>query len=59
MDRKSNLTRRGFIAGTLLGGLGALSADPLVMAQALLSGKKPEDVQGHGIAAGLREPDFQ
>ena len=52
MKPESNLSRRGFIAGSLLGGLGALSADPLVMAQALLSGKKPEDVQGHGIAPG-------
>lgn len=52
MKPDSNLSRRGFIAGSLLGGLGALAADPLVMAQALLTGKKPEDIQGHGIAAG-------
>ena len=52
MKPKSNLTRRGFIAGSLLGGLGALAADPLVMAQALLSGKKPEDIQGFGIEPG-------
>lgn len=52
MKPDSNLSRRGFIAGSLLGGLGALTADPLVMAQALLSGKKPEDIQGHGIAPG-------
>ena len=52
MKPDSNLSRRGFIAGSLLGGLGALTADPLVMAQALLSGKKPEDIQGRGIAPG-------
>ncbi len=52
MKPDSNLSRRGFIAGSLLGGLGALAADPLVMAQALVSGKKPEDIQGHGIAPG-------
>ena len=52
MKTESNLTRRGFIAGSLLGGLGALAADPLVMAQALLSGKKPEDIQGFGIEPG-------
>ena len=52
MKRETSLSRRGFIAGSLLGGLGALSADPLVMAQALLSGKKPEDIRGHGIAPG-------
>lgn len=52
MKPDSNLSRRGFIAGSLLGGLGALTADPLVMAQALLSGKQPEDIQGHGIAPG-------
>ena len=52
MKPDSNLSRRGFIAGSLLGGLGALTADPLVMAQALLSGKKPEDIQGHGVAPG-------
>ena len=52
MKPVSNLTRRGFIAGSLLGGLGALAADPLVMAQALLSGKKPEDIQGFGIEPG-------
>ncbi len=53
MKPDSNLSRRGFIAGTLLGGLGALTADPLVMAQALLSGKKPEDIQGHGVKSGI------
>lgn len=47
-----NLSRRGFIGGTLLGGLGALAVDPMVMAQALVSGKKPEDIQGHGIEPG-------
>lgn len=52
MKPDSNLSRRGFLAGSLLGGLGALAADPLVMAQALVSGKKPEDIQGHGIAPG-------
>ncbi len=52
MKPDSNLSRRGFIGGTLLGGLAALSADPLVMAQALVSGKKPEDIQGHGIPPG-------
>ncbi len=52
MKPESNLSRRGFIAGSLLGGLGALAADPLVMAQALLSGKKPEDIQGFGIEPG-------
>ncbi len=52
MKPDSGLSRRRFIAGTLLGGLGALSADPLVMAQALLSGKKPEDIQGYGSAPG-------
>lgn len=52
MKPDSNLSRRGFIAGSLLGGLGALAADPLVMAQTLVSGKKPEDIQGHGIAPG-------
>ncbi len=52
MKPESNLTRRGFIAGSLLGGLGALAADPMVMAQALLSGKKPEDIQGFGIEPG-------
>ena len=52
MKPDSNLSRRGFIGGTLMGGLAALSADPLVMAQALVSGKKPEDIQGHGIAPG-------
>ena len=52
MKQDTNLSRRGFIAGSLLGGLGALAADPLAMAQALLSGKKPEDIQGHGIAPG-------
>ncbi|MCY3773545.1 MAG: histidinol-phosphate transaminase [Gemmatimonadetes bacterium] len=52
MRPDSNLPRRGFIAGSLLGGLGALAIDPLVMAQALLSGKKPEDIQGHGIEPG-------
>lgn len=36
----------------MLGGLAALSADPLVMAQALVTGKKPEDIQGHGIPPG-------
>ena len=52
MKPDSNLSRRGFIGGTLMGGLAALAADPLVMAQALVSGKKPEDIQGHGIAPG-------
>lgn len=52
MKPDSNLSRRGFIGGTLLGGLSALAADPMVMAQALVSGKKPEDIQGHGIAPG-------
>lgn len=52
MKPDSNLSRRGFIAGSLLGGLGALTVDPLVMAQALLTGKKPEDIQGHGIEPG-------
>ena len=52
MKQENSLSRRGFIAGSLLGGLGALSADPLVMAQELLSGKKPEDIRGHGIAPG-------
>ncbi|MDD9948467.1 MAG: histidinol-phosphate transaminase [candidate division Zixibacteria bacterium] len=52
MKPDSNLSRRGFIGGTLLGGLGALAVDPMVMAQALVSGKKPEDIQGHGIAPG-------
>ncbi len=52
MKPETNLSRRGFIAGSLLGSLGALAADPLVMAQALLSGKKPEDIQGFGIEPG-------
>ena len=52
MRPDSNLSRRGFIGGTLLGGLGALAVDPMVMAQTLVSGKKPEDIQGHGIAPG-------
>ena len=52
MKPDTNLSRRGFIAGSLLGGLGALAADPLVMAQALLTGKKPEDIRGFGIAPG-------
>ncbi|MCY4545239.1 MAG: aminotransferase class I/II-fold pyridoxal phosphate-dependent enzyme, partial [Gemmatimonadetes bacterium] len=52
MKPESNLSRRGFIAGSLLGGLVALAADPLVMAQALLSGKKPEDIKGFGIEPG-------
>ena len=52
MKLDSSLSRRGFIGGTLLGGLAALSTDPMVMAQALVSGKKPEDIQGHGIPPG-------
>ena len=52
MKPDSNLSRRGFIGGTLVGGLAGLSADPLAMAQALVSGKKPEDIQGHGIPPG-------
>lgn len=52
MKPETNLSRRGFIAGSLLGSLGALAVDPLVMAQALLSGKKPEDIQGFGIEPG-------
>ncbi len=52
MKPDTNLSRRGFIGGTLLGGLGALAVDPMVMAQALVTGKKPEDIQGHGIPPG-------
>lgn len=52
MKPDTDLSRRGFIGGTLLGGLAALSVDPLVMAQALVTGKKPEDIQGHGIPPG-------
>ena len=33
MKPDSNLSRRGFIAGGLLGGLGALAADPLERAR--------------------------
>ena len=40
MKPDSNLSRRGFIAGTLLGGLGALTVDSLVMAQGAAVGQE-------------------
>jgi len=47
------LSRRGFIGGSMLAGLGALVSDPMAAAQVLVSGKTAEDIQGHGMKAGI------
>jgi histidinol-phosphate aminotransferase len=52
MEMKHELSRRGFIKGALLGGLGALATDPMAMAQTMLSGKTPADIQGYGLQKG-------
>ncbi|MBI4553354.1 MAG: aminotransferase class I/II-fold pyridoxal phosphate-dependent enzyme [Candidatus Latescibacteria bacterium] len=49
------LSRRGFLRGMMIGGIGAatLGASPSAMARALLSGKTAADIQGAGVAKGI------
>jgi histidinol-phosphate aminotransferase len=49
------LTRRGFLKGALLGGVGAsvLGASPVAFARALFKGKTPAEVHGAGVEPGI------
>lgn len=53
MKTEPALSRRRFMKGTFWGGLGAMAADRMVMAQALLSAKTPEEIQAQGFRDGV------
>ena len=46
------MSRRGFLTGALLAGAGAMAFSPEILAQALTSGKTPEEIQGWGVDPG-------
>jgi histidinol-phosphate aminotransferase len=51
----AHLTRRRFLKGTVLGGVGVslLGSTPMVFARALLTGKTPAEIRGAGVEPGI------
>jgi hypothetical protein len=48
------MSRRGFLTGALLAGAGAMAFSPEILAQALTSGKTPEEIQGKSISGPMK-----
>jgi histidinol-phosphate aminotransferase len=53
MNDTNAFSRRGFMKGALLGGVGAMTYSAQDVAAALLAGKEPGDVRGWGIEPGV------
>ncbi|MBT5875809.1 MAG: hypothetical protein HOH43_20455, partial [Candidatus Latescibacteria bacterium] len=53
MNDTNAFSRRGFMKGALLGGVGAMTYSAQNVAAALLAGKEPGDVRGWGIEPGV------
>ena len=53
MKDAHTFSRRGFMKGALLGGVGAMTYSAHDVAAALLAGKEPADVRGWGVEPGV------